>query len=106
MDFKKYGETLGLDEDEFTELVELFLDTCVDDLKKLDAAVSVVNADEVAKAAHSMKGAAGNLGFLELSDIARSIEINAQAGNLDNAHENIVAFRTKLEELEKIVRGT
>ena len=105
MDFKKFAETLGLEENEFTELAELFLDTCVGDLERLDAAVTNDQAKEVARAAHSIKGAAGNLGFMELSDIAKTIEANAQEGNLDNTRENIAAFREKLGELEKIVRG-
>ena len=106
MNFKEYAETLGLEEDEFTELAELFLDTCVGDLAKLDAAVTDVDAEEVAKAAHSMKGAAGNLGFVELSDIAKTIENNARSGNLDGTPDNIVAFKQKLSELEQQVRGT
>jgi HPt (histidine-containing phosphotransfer) domain-containing protein len=105
MDFKKFAETLGLEEDEFTELAELFLDTCAGDLEKLDAAVTEVNAEEAAKAAHSMKGAAGNLGFVELSDLAKAIEHNARQGSLDGTPENIVVFKEKLGELERIVRG-
>ena len=106
MDFKEYAEPLGLEEDEFAELAELFLDTCVDDLAKLDAAMTDSNAQEVAKAAHSIKGAAGNLGFNALSDIAGKIEQNARAGNLDGTPENIIALRERLDELEKVVRGT
>ena len=106
MNFKQFAETLGLDEEEFMELAELFLDTCASDLDKMTAAVIDVNPEEVSKAAHSIKGAAGNLGFKELSDIAKEIEHNAQEGNLNGTPENVEALKQKLGELERIVRPT
>ena len=35
MDFKALGSNLGLDEDEFMELLELFVRTADDDIKKI-----------------------------------------------------------------------
>jgi len=105
MDFKKFAETLGLEEDEFAELAELFLDTCIGDLEKLDAAIADGNAQEAAKAAHSIKGAAGNLGFLDLSDIAKDIEIAARNGSVDGSSEKAALLRAKLNALENTIRG-
>ncbi len=105
MDFGAYAERLGLEHDEFAELAELFLDACVGDLETLDAAIAAVNAEEAAHAAHAIKGAAGNLGFVELSVIAREIETNARDGILEGSPKKITLLKEKLRELEKIVRG-
>ncbi|HOC38518.1 MAG TPA: Hpt domain-containing protein [Thermodesulfobacteriota bacterium] len=92
---------LGLGEDEFVELTELFLDTCITDLQSLEC--SLVNQDigRAMRAAHSMKGASGNLGFEELWNIARAIELTAKQGRLAGIESRIAEFRKELNVLRK-----
>lgn len=84
MDFKELGENLGLEEDEFMELVELLVDTGKVDVQKLRTAIEQGNADEARNAAHSLKGASGNLGFTDIFETARQCEEAARNNLMDD----------------------
>ena len=66
MDITHLSERLGLERDEFLELVELFLETGASDLGRLEASLQKENLEGVVKSSHSIKGASGNLGFTEI----------------------------------------
>ena len=89
MDFKKLAEDLGLEEDEFKEMADLFLEAGNADLDKLRLAIKEGNAQEIARAAHSIKGAAGNLGFMEIFEAAREIEKMADGSGPQDFDEYI-----------------
>ena len=74
MDFSHLAQKLGLEEDEFLELVTLFVDTGRTTLSSLHACLSRDDYDGAAKEAHSFKGAAGNLGFKEMHENAKALE--------------------------------
>jgi HPt (histidine-containing phosphotransfer) domain-containing protein len=62
MDLKEFADNLGLEEDEFFQIMELFVETSASDLSKMTAAVDGGDMVRVVEAAHSIKGASGNLG--------------------------------------------
>ena len=99
MDFKALAGNLGLEEEEYMELIELFVDRSMSDLKKLEAAIKSKNADEAADAAHSMKGAAGNLGIMDFYESAAKIEMEAREGSLEGFSGLIQALRESLEDI-------
>ncbi len=85
MNFKEQGEALGLEEDEFLELVELFIETGNSDLNKLQSAFSEKDIQSVVETAHSIKGSSGNLGFMDIYETARGIEANARNNSMEGA---------------------
>ena len=91
------AKNLGLEEDEFLELVELFVETGISDLDKLQSAIVEGNADKAANAAHSLRGAAINLGLVELSEIAGKIEEDARNDRLETIAEAAQAIQGKLD---------
>ena len=102
MDFKKLASNIGLDHDEFIELVELFIKTSNLDLEKLKIAFNSENADQVSEAAHTIKGASGNLGFFEISEAAEIIEKEARKGSLFGVKESIFVISEGLEIIKNI----
>lgn len=104
MNFAEMGEKLGLDEDEFLEMVDLFLDTSIAEFAKLQNAIDQNDAEKVTEVAHSLKGASGNLGFMDAYDAAKEIETGARSGSLDGIQESAILLNAKLEEIGKIVR--
>ncbi|MBU1169920.1 MAG: Hpt domain-containing protein [Proteobacteria bacterium] len=82
MNFKALGESLGLEEDEFIEIVEIFVETAVSDIKKLECALPSNDFAAVSDAAHSLKGSAGNLGFMDISRLSATIEDKARKNNI------------------------
>ena len=81
MDFARMAEELTFDLDDFLPLVRLFLEVSAEDLDRLDEAYLLQDLSLAATAAHSIKGAAANLGFGELAATAAEIEKKARLGD-------------------------
>lgn len=98
MDYKDLASQLGVDEEDFVELVELFVETSLGDIEKIKAGLAQNSPPDAAAAAHSIKGAAGNLGFNDIFTLAKDMEMQAKEGSLDN-------FETFINELEAKVNA-
>jgi len=99
MDFKALGERLGLDEDEYRELIELFIETGGSDYQKVLDGLAAGDADLVRNSAHTIKGASGNLGLLEVSDAAACIEACAMNHRLDQVGQAVETLKSQLEAI-------
>ncbi len=99
MNFAELAAKLGLEEEEYTELVELLLATAPNDLQNLSMALENDDVGAVAGAAHSLKGAAANLGFAELADIAGEIEAQARMGLLAGLNARVAALQQGFDEI-------
>ena len=104
MNLRELAENLGLEEDEFLELVELFVQTGMSDLDKLQSAVDEENVQKVAEAAHSIKGASGNLGFMEAHEAAKKIEEEARNDRLEGIAESAQVLKKKLDVIAELAR--
>ena len=101
MDISVIAEDLGLDEKDYLELLDLFLATSRDDLEKLAAAIAAGDCSQGTFAAHSLKGAAGNIGLVEFSNTARYIEDVTRRGSFDGVVEASRVLRNDLERLAR-----
>ena len=107
MDFKKWAQNLELEEDEFLEILELFIKTSLSDLAKLQAAIEEEDIQPVVRAAHSIKGAAGILGLSEIHDAAKKIEAAARTNRLEEIEADLRIIKEKLEMIaEALKRGS
>ena len=102
MDIRDLAENLGLEEAEYLELFELFIETGMSDLEKLQSAISVGDSKEARSAAHSLKGAAGNMGLMEIYDLAKEIEEKAIDDQLQTISEASNELKKKLGSLAEI----
>ena len=102
MNFGQLAEVLGLEEDEFFDLVDLFVGTTASDLARLEIAISDGAADEAAEAAHSIKGAALNLGFQEIHLLAKDVELNARQQILEGSMEAAQSMKQELVSITKV----
>lgn len=94
MDFKYLANELGVGEDIFIELVDSWINSTGEDIATLE---SVRDASDINKAvdyAHKIKGASFQLGFNEIAEVARSIELRARAGSLEGLAEALGELRT------------
>jgi len=80
-------------------LIELFLDTSTSDLNHLQSAVEKGEGLNAVKAAHSIKGAAANLGMAEIYELAKKIETEAHGNQLERAPEWILTLRGLLDQV-------
>jgi histidine phosphotransfer protein HptB len=99
MDFKDLASNLGFDEEDFNELIEIFTATSFSDVEKINSGLEENNTANVSQAAHSIKGAAGNLGFQKIASLSKDIEMTAKAGNIQGVKEKV---STIVQELKKI----
>jgi HPt (histidine-containing phosphotransfer) domain-containing protein len=105
MDFKKLGADLGLEEDEFLELVELLISSAASDIDKLQKAFEDKNINQAADAAHSLKGSSGNLGFTQLSELAKNVEDGARKNNIDNLDTTLIGLKEQLTHISDCLKN-
>jgi histidine phosphotransfer protein HptB len=105
MNFQELAENLGLEVDEYRELIELFIDTGSVDFLKIQEGLAGGNSDQVMRSAHTIKGAAGNLGLMDVSETAKNIEDSASKNQLDTLGSVVENLKTQIEAIETFVRG-
>jgi HPt (histidine-containing phosphotransfer) domain-containing protein len=105
MNIKQLALELGLEQDEFSELLAIFIETSESDLLKIQEGVSNGEAEQVADAAHSIKGASANLGFIDISSDAKSIEQEAHNNHLVDLADNINKIRERLVMISEALEG-
>ncbi|MFP4155616.1 MAG: response regulator, partial [Halothiobacillaceae bacterium] len=89
-------EALG---DEIREIVEFFRNSLDGQIEDLHQAIRSQDTDAIRRRAHAIKGSAGNLGALGISELARQIELRAQHG--EPIEEETVAQLKPLAEHTK-----
>ena len=103
MNFKVLGADLGLEEDEFRELMELFVETEKRDLQLLADGLEARDIDQITRCAHTIKGASGNLGLAEFSAVADTIEQHALNHRLEDAAQAFAALKQQFEAIQSLV---
>ena len=101
MDLLSLAQNLGLEEGEFLELVELFVEATIADLRALVSAAGDRDLPKVGELAHSIKGASINLGFTEISSLAKQIEVNARNNLLEGVPETAFILGNHLNSLKE-----
>jgi signal transduction histidine kinase/DNA-binding response OmpR family regulator len=81
------------------ELLGLFVEQTRERLEHLDSAIRASNAERVSELAHGLKGASGNVEARRLEHLARRLESQSLAGELDAFPET---FRRLKEEWERV----
>lgn len=105
MNLKQLALELGLEQEEYSELLAIFIETSKADIIKIQEGINDRSAEQVADAAHSIKGAAANLGFTEISSDAKSIEQGAHDNNLDDLADFIKKIKDRLVLIAKALEG-
>ena len=72
-------------EDDFSILLETYIQDSDQRLEALGSAISTANSAEVRELAHSFKGSSANLGAQPLADICLTLETMGREGTLDGA---------------------
>jgi HPt (histidine-containing phosphotransfer) domain-containing protein len=97
--------TLAGEPDVLAEVLHLFLEDVPRRIAKLRAACTAGDAIEVYKAAHSLKGSAGNIGAKALSAVCRQLDDKGRAGDLAGAIQLIDVLDAEFAKVEVAIRG-
>ncbi|WDP89867.1 MAG: Hpt domain-containing protein [Desulfobacter sp.] len=96
MDFEALASRLGIDMEDFLELAQLFYTTTKADMEKIHSSMKGNSPEDAAAAAHSIKGAAGNLGFEEMASLAKKMEFKGKEGSFDG-------FEGWMDEMDRLL---
>ena len=105
MNFKDLASNLGLDEEDFNELIEIFMATSLTDLGKINSGLKENDAVQVTQAAHSIKGASANLGFQEIASLSKDIEMTAKTGSLNGLEKKVKSIVKELQKIETAIES-
>jgi HPt (histidine-containing phosphotransfer) domain-containing protein len=71
--------------DEYSLLLETFINDSVVRIKTIAQAVAAQDPDAICRTAHSLKGSAGNMGAVRLSHICKALEELGASGSVQGA---------------------
>jgi two-component system sensor histidine kinase/response regulator len=89
------------DKEFFKEMIQEFSSYVPKQLEKLAEAIKTGEAKVVEREAHSLKGAAGNLGAKPMADLALRLEFLGRRGDFAGAKEMIGDLKAELKRLEE-----
>jgi len=87
------------------ELLEMAMETGRKHRASLAAALAANDAAALAKAAHGIKGSAGNIGAKVVYSLATELDARARTGNLEGARERVEAINAAYAQVEGEVRA-
>ena len=103
MNFGELSSNLGLEEEEYKDLFELFIETSMEDLNKLWFAIDIASTEKVVRIAHSLKGASLNLGLNEFEEIAYAFGKSARDGQLEKTAQLAKTLQEKLDNVAGVI---
>ncbi len=90
------------DTDLLQELIEIFKDSCTNDVNLIRTGILNTDAEQISSAAHSIKGAAASLGIEGIKDVVLEMEKDSRAGGVDVAKKLLVDLENLLVELKNL----
>lgn len=102
MDIKELSEKLDMPVEDYSMLVGIFIETSKKEIAQLRSQLMDMDADNAARSAHSVKGAAVNLGLEDMFSLAQGIELHVENQQWDLAQYSSVLLEQSLQHLEKM----
>ena len=90
--------------DVLAEVLELFLEDVPRRIARIRGAYAARDAAELYKAAHSLKGSAGNIGAQALFEVCRQLDDKGRAGDLADATRLVDALDAEFKRVEVAIR--
>ncbi|MEO7040086.1 MAG: Hpt domain-containing protein [Candidatus Elarobacter sp.] len=92
LDLTRLEEAFEDDTDGIGELLEMALQTGAKHRRAIDEALSAGDAATVARAAHGIKGSAGNIGANVVYRLAAELDLQARSGDLQDVPARLDAI--------------
>ncbi|NLD35408.1 MAG: Hpt domain-containing protein [Desulfatiglans sp.] len=105
MDFLTPAQRLGLEIEEYIELIELFLSTGDTDIGGMEKAAAAHDYAALVERAHSLKGSSGNLWLTEIYEKAKQIEMNAKANSLEGFNSLLLQIKQEVNIITDSLKG-
>jgi HPt (histidine-containing phosphotransfer) domain-containing protein len=103
LDVLHLQEISGGDRSFEAELLRIFIEDCANRLRHLADAIATGDDKAARREAHTIKGAALNVGTLRLNGLARALEAIQPTVQPDAAHEMLHTLEQEFEQLRREV---
>ena len=100
MDWDRFSDVTGGDEETMRELIELFYRQTTQQLSQIEAALQAGNAGDVRRVAHSCAGASATLGMVRLVPLLRTLEKQAAGGSLNEAPGLFQSAKNEFKQIQ------
>ena len=97
IDLQSIADELDFDLEDVEMLMEVFLETSTEQIALLEQAVNNNNLEEIGSIAHSIKGSSANLTLIEISDLAKEIELDAK-------EKKDINYKNKINLLKELIQ--
>ena len=101
IDIEGVMSRLDGDRELFLELVGIFFEESPSILSALDGAIQSQNSNEIRVSAHTLKGAASNIGAIVVQATAFSLEQLGRSGTCEGATAQVTLLKEQIEDYRK-----
>jgi HPt (histidine-containing phosphotransfer) domain-containing protein len=105
LDMTRLEEAFEDDTAGIADLLDMALQTGAKHRRTLEEGLAAGDATLVARAAHGIKGSAGNIGANEVYRLATELDARARTGDISDARERIAAIDAAYERVAQEVRA-
>jgi HPt (histidine-containing phosphotransfer) domain-containing protein len=98
-------DRIGHDAELLQEVIELFYNEYPSHIEKIRSALAENNAEQVAKAAHTLKGSISNFACPSAFEAVYQLEQTAKNNTLDKTEDAIQTVDKKVQELRPVLEA-
>ena len=103
IDFERFNEVSDGDVEFQQELLEMFIEDVTEKLQGLQQAFQDGDLSEIARYAHTIKGASANLGITSMQAIALKLEHQAREDQLEEPQQQLTQINQILDRLKESI---
>ncbi len=104
IDLNALEELKDVMEDEFSILLETYLNDSLERIEQLKKALAAADSDAFSRAAHSFKGSSNNLGIQQLARYCQDAESQSKAGDLSRGQELLDKIENEFEIVSQLLQ--
>jgi HPt (histidine-containing phosphotransfer) domain-containing protein len=105
LDLERLEEAFEDDTTGIADLLDMALETGAKHRRALEAGLAAGDTEIVRRAAHSIKGSAGNIGANDVMRLAAELDERARAGDLSDARARVDAISAAYDRVAGEVRA-
>jgi len=94
---------IELDVEDYSPLLQLFVDITDSNLAEISSAVAVEDSDMISFNIHNIKGAALNLGLDKITDIVEQMSTLNKAGSFADIEARVQKCEVELNDIKKLL---
>ena len=103
MNFKIRAKKIGLQEEEYLEIVDLFIRTASHNLNQLRSAIKTGDISKTLQETHSLRGAALNLRFRKICEIVEKIEMKVRENSWQGLSDDVELIQRRIDWIAKLL---